>query len=192
MDFADIARAVCPVSDQALALVEPLLRPVEAKAGELVIEQGVVSRDIFFVRSGVLRNFALSDGSEHTRWFAGEGDLIASMFSFVHGEPAMSSVEAVTPVSLLALPAEQARVILASNSEWALWAAQYMIEGFYILERRYTYMGTGDAYTRYINLIGNRSADVLRHVKLQHIASYLNITPQTLSRVRRRVARRRT
>lgn len=189
MELPEILRAIYPISDEAIDLLRPMLSPRKVNAGELIIEEGKISDDLFIVKTGVLRNYAVSDGKDFTRWFAIEGDLLASMFSFRMGLPAMSSVEALTEADLLVAPIPEIKKLIVGNFEWAVWAAQFCIDGLYALERRYTFLGIGDAYTRYLNLQKFRSTQILNNIPLQHIASYLNITPQTLSRIRKRIAK---
>ena len=55
----------------------------------------------------------------------------------------------------------------------------------YTLERRYSYVGTGDAYSRYKAFMQMRPQEDIQNIPLKYIASYLGITPQTLSRMRR-------
>ncbi len=177
------------MSDEGLSLLEPLLTPVSIRPGTMIIEEGAVSRHLYFIKSGCLRNFALDDGREQTRWFAVDGDLVASMHSFVTGEPAIASVEALTDVEMYQARINDIKALTEKSHEWALWACRYLCDGLYVLERRYTFLGHGDALTRYANLQRMRTFAILNRIPLQYIASYLGITPQTLSRVRRKLSK---
>lgn len=177
------------MSDEGLSKLEALLTPVSVRPGTLIIEEGVVSRHLYFIRTGCLRNFALDDGREQTRWFATDGDLVASMHSFVSGEPAIASVEALTEVEMYQASISDVKALTEESHEWALWACRYLCDGLYVLERRYTFLGHGDALTRYANLQRMRTFEILNQIPLQYIASYLGITPQTLSRVRRKLSK---
>lgn len=189
MNIADMIREVAPMSDEGLSLLEDLLIPESVPAGTMIIKEGVTSRYLYFINSGCLRNFALEeDGHEQTRWFATDGDLVASMYSFAAGEPAIASVEALTDVELHKVRIHDIKQLIVDNHEWAVWACRYLADGLYVLERRYTFLGHGDAMTRYLNLQKMRTFEILNKIPLQYIASYLGITPQTLSRIRRRLA----
>lgn len=188
MEIEEIIRDIYPMSDEGISLLRPLLHEQRIYANTLMIRQGHLSREVFFVKSGVARNFTLCDGKEHTRWFAMDGDLLASMFSLSRGLPAVASVEALTDMEVYTADIDKVKELIVKSPEWALWTSQYLIDGLYIIERRYTFLGQGDAYARYINLQKMRSAKMLNFIPLQDIASYLGITPQTLSRVRRRIA----
>lgn len=188
MEIEEIIRDIYPMSDEGVSLLRPLLHEQRIKANTLMIRQGHLCREVFFVKSGVARNYTLCDGKEYTRWFAMDGDLLTSMFSFSRGLPAVASVEALTDMEVYTADIDKVKELIVNSPEWALWTSQYLIDGLYIIERRYTFLGQGDAYARYTNLQKMRSAKMLNFIPLQDIASYLGITPQTLSRVRRRIA----
>ena len=175
MEIDEIIREIYPMSDEGISLLRPLLREQRIRAHTLMIRQGHLCREVFFVKSGVARNFTLCDGKEHTRWFAMDGDLL-------------TSVEALTDMEVYTADIDKIKELIVKSPEWALWTSQYLMDGLYIIERRYTFLGQGDAYARYTNLQKMRSAKMLNFIPLQDIASYLGITPQTLSRVRRRIA----
>lgn len=187
MDLKEIIDGIRPVSPEALSELKALLSPCSVKAKELIIEQGKVSRSVFFIRSGVFRNFSLHDGEEDTRWFALEGDLVASMFSFVNSLPAIASVQALTDADLYEMKISDAKELMERSFEWSRWTNAFLTDGLYALERRYLYIGTGDAMTRYRNMQSMRSFEMLQRVQLQYIASYLNMRPQTLSNIRKQL-----
>ena len=184
------------MSEEGMEQLRRLLPPPrKVPPRTLLVRPGEVSRDLFIVLKGVARNYSLYDGKETTRWFAQEGDVMAEMFSFVHGYPAACAIESVTEMDLLVADKDDIHNLIKTNPEWSLWASQYLIDGLYWIELRFVHLGQGDAHTRYRNLLQykkfepNEANGTLNQIPLQHIASYLNITPQTLSRLRRKIAR---
>lgn len=190
MELEEIVRSVHPVSDEAIEQLRRILTSRKVPARRFLVRPGEVSRELFIIKEGIARNFSLYDGKETTRWFGLEGDVIAEMFSFVQGKPAACAIETVTAMDLLVADRDDIHRLINGNPEWALWTARYLIDGLYQIERRFVFLGQGDAYTKYQNLQQYRTFEVLNQIPLQQIASYLNITPQTLSRIRRRVARK--
>lgn len=188
MELKEAILQVHPVSDKAIAALMAYAEPFEAEKGNSIIKQGVLTREVYIVLDGILSCHTLVDGIEHTRWFATPGDWVTSMCSFYMGLPASSSVTALTPVSGYSLKAEDAKLLMTTDPEWTMWVMKYCIEGLFVLERRQTTITYGDALSRYLNFLRSRSAVTFNSIPLQHIASYLGMTPQTLSRVRRKVA----
>lgn len=188
MDLKDIVCEVKRVSPAALSQLQSIVTERHVVAKEEIISQHRRSREVFFIRNGVFRNFALMDGYEDTRWFALDGDIFAAMHTFVADEPAIASVEALTDGDLYVAKVEDVKRLAAESHEWASWLNEYLLGGFLVYEKRYTYLGRGDAMARYRTLMKVRSFEMLEKVPLQYIASYLNMTPQTLSKIRRRIA----
>lgn len=189
MELNEAIRQVYPVSDESIEELKDLLVPFNLGKGGQIITQGIVSRDVHILLDGMLRCYTLVDGIEYTRWFATPGDVLTSMFSYCHNLPASSTIAALTDAHGYSLRMEDARKLVADNCEWTRWVAAYMFEGFFILERRQTLLGYGDAQNRYLNFLRARSSATFNNIPLQYIASYLGMTPQTLSRVRRNIAK---
>ena len=195
MELEKIISDISPMSDEGMEQLRRLLTPRKVPARTLLVRPGEVSRELFIVLKGIARNYSLYDGKETTRWFGQEGDVMAEMFSFVHGKPAACAIESVTEMELLVADKDNIHRLIKTNPEWSLWTSQYLIDGLYWIERRFVYLGQGDAYTRYQNLLQYKSFEpyeaneMLNQIPLQQIASYLGITPQTLSRLRRKIAR---
>lgn len=189
MDFADFLREFYPLGDEAVEKMRPFVSCRKVAAGERIIVEGEPTEWLFLVKSGAFRNFSVADGKEHTRWFAIEGDLFTSMFSFSKGEPAIASVVALIDSEVYYAPISEVKKLIVEDKDWAVWSSQYCIDGLYQLSRKYVFLGRGDAYTRYLNLMKYKTFQLLNNVPLQVIASYLDVAPQTLSRIRRRLAK---
>lgn len=188
MDLHELLREIYPISDEAIERMMPYVNLRKVSIRENIITQGEVTENIFLVKSGAFRNYSYHDNEETTRWFGIDGDVFTSMFSFSRGEPAMSTVVALLDSEVYEAPIDAVKKIITEDKEWAVWTAQYCLDGLYQLERRYTFLGWGDAYTRYRNLMKYKTFHLLNNVPLQVVASYLNVTPQTISRIRRRLA----
>lgn len=191
MELEEIIRSVCPMSDEGLELARRILTPRKVSARKLLVRPGEVCRELYVIKDGIARNFSTYDDKETTRWFGLPGDVMGEMFSFVHEKLAACAIESVTDMDLLVADRADVHDLINSSPEWALWTSRYLIDGLYQIERRFVYLGQGDAYTRYQNLQEYRTFEVLNKIPLQQIASYLNITPQTLSRIRRKICRNR-
>lgn len=189
MDLEQIIRDIYPLPDEDFEKVKACVRPLHLKKGQLLITQGKRCSYLYLIRKGLLRSFCESDGKEDTRWFAIDGDAVASIHSLYKNLPAMSSVEALAPTDLYYITKQDVDTLLAESKEFARWGCVMALEELYALERRYTYIGTGDAYLRYKSFMKMRSPETINQIPLKHIASYLKITPQTLSKMRLKYAK---
>ena len=120
------------------------------------------------------------------RFLVRPGEVSRELFIIKEGIARNFSLYDGTAMDLLVADRDDIHRLINGNPEWALWTARYLIDGLYQIERRFVFLGQGDAYTKYQNLQQYRTFEVLNQIPLQQIASYLNITPQTLSRIRLR------
>lgn len=189
MELEEIVRVSYPVADEDVRRLVACARLVHLKKGQFVITQGKKNENLYFIRNGMLRSFCEYDGKEDTRWFAIEGDVIASLHSLYKGLPAMSSIEALVPTDVYCVSRLDIEALIADSGDLVYWAYNLAMEQLFALEMRYTFVGVGDAYSRYKSFIKMRPSGMVQQIPLKHIASYLKITPQTLSKIRLKYAR---
>lgn len=172
-----------PAADQVLIKRE--LRPRTVAESECLVRAGQVCRELFFIGQGVLRIVAQREnGAEATCFFIKENHLCTLLDSFTRQVAAQESIQAACPAELLALSHDGLHRLYAQ-----LPYLREVIDGITqrtLLEKihvRNQYLGQ-DAASRY-ELFLQRQPDVARRVSLRDVASYLGITPQSLSRIRR-------
>lgn len=189
MELEEIIGSIYPVPAEEVAKVAACAELIKIGRGEAIVEQGRRNDHYYFVREGLLRSYCDNDGREDTLWFAVTGDAIGSMHSIYKGLPAISSIEALVRTELYRIPKADMDALFRESKHLANWGYNLAIEELYSLERRYLYIGKGDAYTRFRQFIEMRDAEVIQQIPLKYIAAYLNITPQTLSKLRMKYAK---
>lgn len=152
--------------------------------GGIIIEAEKVSDEIFLVESGLTRAYFWdAKGNEVTESFGVCGDFFASMFSYFKGEPSFLQYEAVTNMVLYTIKQSELENLCRQSLAISNLFRTICIEQLYCLERKCKIFGKDDALNRYISLIKVRP-QIVKEVPLKHIASYLGITQQSLSRLR--------
>jgi CRP-like cAMP-binding protein len=139
------------------------------------------------VLRGVMREYyPLADGGEVTRGFAGPGDGIGSLSDLLSGQPSRSSVVAEADTTAAVVPWGHVREVAERVPAWARYLAQ-VTERLYLLKaaREFELLAL-DAEQRYAQF-RIRYAAVEAAVPLRHVASYVGVTPEHLSRLRRRL-----
>ncbi len=149
-----------------------------------VIEIGEINPHIYVLKKGALQKSVVHDEQEITQSFALPGTIFLCYNSYLLNLPSCIRISACCKCEVLRIQADTCHRMLEAHKEFALWVlsvAQYQL---------YTYdlkssIVQGDALSRYNRLLKARP-DIIKHVPLKMIASYLGITQQHLSRIRRK------
>lgn len=188
MTLKEILRATYPVADATVTEIENLCEPIDVRKGEEIVRQGEVCRYLFFVLEGLFRVKFKNGHREETICFGIDGDPFTSVHSLMRDEAALYSFEAIENSKCLRLPLMTLRKLKEENTEILRWLEALLEEQIYAFERRYFHLGTADAYTRYKTFISLR-AEIVNRIPLKYIAQYINVKPETLSRLRARYAK---
>ncbi|WP_316795324.1 Crp/Fnr family transcriptional regulator [Pedobacter agri] len=158
----------------------------EFKKKHLVLRPGDICKRLYFVSSGFLRAFFIDDdGRECTTWFVGKGDLMISAYSFFTQQPAHEYIEVLEDCKLQSLTWKQINSFYADFREGNL-LGRVFIEKYYITsEARAIFLRTNRPENRY-NLLMATHPELESQTTQSNIASYLAISRETLSRIRRK------
>lgn len=189
MDLLTSLRAIYEIEASTVEKFEALLKNETFSKGQLLIRQGSMSNHIFLVKSGVVRCFYVDGDTEATLHFGVEGNFLGSLASIVKGEPSLTSYEAVTDVEVYAISYEDFWKLCSESPDMMRWHTHYLYLQLYALEKRSRLTRVGDAYTRYQQYIKLRGKSTIAQIPLKYISQYLNISQETLSRIRNRIAR---
>ena len=156
-------------------------------AGEPWVREGDRRPEVALVAAGVLRVYFLADGDEVTAYFATEGQMVSDYEAFLTGEPSRMTVEAAEPTTLAVLDraaVEWAYRELAHGDRLGRLVAERL---FLATHRRLAAFYLESAEDRYARLVAEHPGLVQR-VPQHVVASYVGVRPQSLSRIRRRIA----
>lgn len=161
--------------------------PIELRKGEKVFTQGELSDSIYYVQTGLLKAYYVTeDGREFIKSFIAENDIIGNLTALASGTACTFSLICLEPTKLIRLPYK----VLVSQAEQDLKAANMIIQLLIKLamkkERREHEFLCLSAEERYQSLMVN-SPELLIRVTQNDIARYLGITPVGLSRIRTRI-----
>ena len=181
---ATLARQA-PLAEADLAAVTPHVTARTLAPGEAYLRSGAPAVAVGLLRAGLVREaFVLADGRERVRAFGIAGDFAGSLSDLLRGGGARCDVIACAPTRVLTLPWAVIERAAATRPAWrALVAA--VTQRLYLLkaEREYELLAL-DARARYLRFRA-RLPQVEAAVPQRHVASYLGITPEHLSRLRR-------
>jgi CRP-like cAMP-binding protein len=155
----------------------------EVTKGTILLKQDQTCNQLYFIEKGFARGFYNQDGKEITSWFGFENDIITSIYSFVIQKPGFESIEILENSVLYAISYKNLQELYQHQPEFNL-IGRLFIEKYYIeLMERTLSLQFRPAKERYCQLVAHKP-QLLQRASLGHIASYLGISQETLSRIR--------
>ncbi len=188
--IANIRKKV-PITEEEFEQVKPFFIPKKIRKRQFILNAGDVSQHTMYVENGLLREFSVDDdGHEHVVQFAPEDWWITDMGSFLSGDPAVYNIEALEDSELLLLTKKAMDEMLDLQPKMERYFRLLMQNSLVVMQRRIVgalSLSAEEKYKRMIKLDPN----ILQRATQQHIASFLGITPETLSRVLKLVSERK-
>jgi len=157
------------------------------KKGDVFLEEGQRCDYFYYVLKGFIRVYYMDlEGNEITHWFTAEDSMITSPFSFFKQEKNILYFQALEDTDLLMISRQQLDTIISQFKSTEKAVRNLYAEFAMILSRRIMSIHTETAEDRYMNLLKEHPL-LFQKAKLSHIASFLGITPQSLSRIRKNI-----
>lgn len=155
------------------------------KKGETILREGSVCKKCYLVIQGALRQFKLIDGAEKVSGFFFEGDPVVSYSSYLNAQASEYSIQCLEDTVLISGTREKELEMHSENPVLEYITHHIMVDDFKKAEDYISLLNNFNPEERYLQLLNN-SPEILKRVPLLYIASYLGITPESLSRIRRR------
>jgi len=166
--------------------LSPFLSTVELKTNDYFLKSGQTSKQLGFIEKGLVRIYYLHEGKEITKCFCRENSITCSYSSLIRQMPSESSIQAMEDTKLIKLSYESMQNLYKKHTFWQQMGRIAGENEFIIEETHNQSMRNLTAMDRYKQLLENES-DLLQRVPLNHIATYLQVTPETLSRIRKKI-----
>lgn len=168
------------------AYVETFMKLMSIKSikkNEFLIKEGTVCNFIGIVNSGSMRGFVQNDHQEFNNEFFFEKDFVSAYNSFLTRKPNYCNIQALIDTEIYLLSYNQLEDLLNENAEWGK-LGKYVSDIFYIKKcERETSLLKNSAAER-LDLLLDNFPGIEQKVSQYHIASYLGIKPETLSRIK--------
>jgi len=155
------------------------------------IQEGNISRNECFINKGCLRAYHVDEkGVEHVIQFGIEGWWIGDMYSFVTGKPAKFNIDALEDSELLCIDKNDLEVLYEKVPKFERFFRIIIQNAFVVQQERILSNMYQSAEKRYTDFI-ERYPQFEQRLPQHQVASYLGISPETLSRIRKQIAEKR-
>lgn len=167
--------------------IKSYLTPKKIRKRQYLLQEGDICKALAFVEKGMLREYLVDDAGEHIIQFAIEGWTIADLMSFLTAEPATFNIDAIEDSELVLIGKGAHEELLLREPKYETYMRLLMTNAYVALQKRLTSFISApveDQYTTFTRMY----PDIVQRVPQHMIASYMGLTPETLSRVRKKIA----
>lgn len=183
----ELARRYSTMAHDELDILESILVPMRFSRGEKIVDQGDVCDSIYYVDRGMVREYYFKNHKEVTEYIAVDGNIFMCIESLFREEPSQLIAESLETSYVYALPKKRLEKVALHNVNIQILYRKILEESLIISQRRadlLRFESAKDRYRKFCKL----NPKMIMKAPLVYIASYLQMTPETLSRVRSAVA----
>lgn len=179
----ELARKYSTMTHDELDTLESILVPMKFVKGQTILAEGEVCRNIMYIAKGLVRQFYFKKEKEVTEHMSVEGGMIMCIESLFKEEPTKLQVEALEPTIMYFLPKQRLEEVALHNVNIQILYRKILEESLIQSQIHADLVRFETAQDKYKRMCKLAPQVVLR-APLVYIASYLQMTPETLSRVR--------
>lgn len=185
-NFKTQIRKITDFSEDECSIFTPYLVKKKLKKGEYLLQEGQRVSQIAFVEKGVLRFYYLSDGKEINNHFFLENDYAVSYLDFLKGNPSRYYIQAIEDCELLTFNSKALDEAYSQSKNWERFGRIIAENAYSIATSRFESFLFFSAKERYLQMIEDYPRFIKR-IPLYHLASYLGIERESLSRIRKEI-----
>lgn len=182
----ELARRYSTMTHEELDILEDLLVPVKYGKNEKILSEGETCKHIYWIAKGMVREFYIKNGKEMTEYIATENSIMMCIESLFREEPSKLQLVTLEPTVVYAIPRAKLEQVAMRSVNIQILYRKILEESLILSQIHADLVRFESAQTRYAKLVKLHPQIVLR-APLVYIANFLQMTPETLSRVRNQV-----
>ena len=179
----ELARRYSTMTHDELDLLENILVPMKFAKNEMILKEGDTCTNIYWVVKGLVRQFYYKNEKELTEYMATENSIVMCIESLFLEQPTRLQIKAIEPTVMIAMPKADLEAVAMKSVNIQILFRKILEESLILSQHHADMLRFESAQDRYQKLVKDQPQLVLR-APLVYIASYLQMTPETLSRVR--------
>jgi CRP-like cAMP-binding protein len=180
--------SLLPMPTEKAQLFAEQFEQLNLQKNEILLKEGKISKDTYFLESGFIRSFTFdSNGEEVTTDIFSAPCFVNDFLSFFKQQATKENIQTLTHCKLWKMSYEVVQTNFHTYPEFREFGRIMLVTNYSILHERMLGMIRDTAETRYLQML-HKHADIFQNVPLKIIASYLGITDTSLSRIRKEIA----
>lgn len=157
------------------------------KKNSYLLKAGEVCKDFIFVKSGCIRMYYLSNGIEISAWFSMHHSIAMEVQSFISQSPSVCFLQATEQSEVSVLQRSKLENLYYTEPKMQELMRKIWEPALVLVIPRFLSLQNDSAEKRYLDLIQN--PDMIRHIPQKYLASFIGVTPTSLSRIRKKIAK---
>ena len=179
----ELARKYSTMTHDELDVLESILVPMKFAKGQMILSEGEVCKHVYYIERGLIRQFYFKNVEQITEHLGEDRSIFMCIESLFREEPTKLQVEALEPTWVYALPKQKLEQVALHNVNIQILYRKILEESLITSQVHADLVRFETAQARYKRMC-KLSPQVILRAPLVYIASYLQMTPETLSRVR--------
>ena len=179
----ELARKYSTMTHDELDVLESILVLMKFAKGQMILSEGEICKHVYYIERGLIRQFYFKNGKQITEHLGEDRSIFMCIESLFREEPTKLQVEAIEPTWVYALPKQKLEQVALHNVNIQILYRKILEESLITSQVHADLVRFETAQARYKRMC-KLSPQVILRAPLVYIASYLQMTPETLSRVR--------
>ena len=185
--FFEEMNKLVQLTTQEQEMITPYLNLKKVRKKQYVLQEGDWCASVAFIVKGLLRQYAVDEsGNENIIQFAAEGWFIADLYSYFTGDPSTYNIDAVEDCELIMIDKKASDALMDQVPKYERFTRLQITRANIALQKRVISMISSSVEERYLDF-SKRYPHIVQRVPQHMIASYMGLTPETLSRARKRI-----
>ncbi|MBP6334225.1 MAG: Crp/Fnr family transcriptional regulator [Bacteroidia bacterium] len=184
--FVEYFSKISPLTEEETKGIEEAMCVKTFKQGTILLKEGQLSIDTYFILEGCIREYVLIDGEDKTTNFFTEEQWVISLNNFGTPSPASNNLICVEDTTVSVGNEKSAQEMFKQFPRFETISRAVMETFFTEQKKILTSFFTDSPEQRYLILLKSRP-DLFQRIPQYHIASYIGVKPESLSRIRKRV-----
>lgn len=181
--FFNYINNLLSLSEEGKEALSEILKKETYDKGYILLKEGAICRNFYFIESGIAKVFYLKDGKEIVHWLGAENTIAVSISSFLTQQPSLLNIELLERSTIISVPYEGLEKLYKESHEIESMGRLLTNSALILMQQRFDDLHFTKASERYERLL-RVNPTLIQRVPLGTIASFIGISQETLSRIR--------